>query len=316
MAKTADIGSKRLISLAPTEWARWLTDDVTARALEVVSGEFEFIERANDALVKVESAIHGAFLIANEIQFRPDPRMPLRMRAYTALAEEHFGLPVYPVVVNILPPRSDAPIVACYHSEFRGLLAHQDFKIINLWEVDANLVFEQNLMTLLPFVPVLRDGQTEELLGKAVRLLRTDETLVELEMFLAFFASFALKPDRIVEIMRWDMAILRESPWYDEIVKEGLQLGLQLGLQQGLQQGLGQGIEQGRVEMALHILKHRFGDLAPNLAYRIRRLRAEQLNQLVDVALEAPALETVMTLLTRLARTNGDGTDQAGLSQS
>jgi predicted transposase YdaD len=33
--------------------------------------------------------------------------------------------------------------------------------------------------------------------------------------------------------MRWDMTVLRESPWYEEILKEGLEKGEQQGLQQG-----------------------------------------------------------------------------------
>ena len=49
-AKTADIGSKRLISLAPTRWARWLTGDPTVEALDVLSGEFQWVSRANDVL--------------------------------------------------------------------------------------------------------------------------------------------------------------------------------------------------------------------------------------------------------------------------
>ena len=37
----------------------------------------------------------------------------------------------------------------------------------------------------------------------------------------------------IPQIMRWDMTVLRESPWYQEILKEGLQKGEKQGLQQG-----------------------------------------------------------------------------------
>jgi hypothetical protein len=33
MAKGADIGSKRLISLAPTAWVRWLIGDSTVEAI-------------------------------------------------------------------------------------------------------------------------------------------------------------------------------------------------------------------------------------------------------------------------------------------
>ncbi|XHR80966.1 MAG: hypothetical protein ACFKPT_22375 [Gloeotrichia echinulata GP01] len=38
---------------------------------------------------------------------------------------------------------------------------------------------------------------------------------------LAFFATFVLESALVQEIMRWDMAVLRESPWYQEILREG-----------------------------------------------------------------------------------------------
>jgi predicted transposase YdaD len=165
-----------------------------------------------------------------------------------------------------------------------GIVAHQDFKVINLWEVDVSLVFEQDLTALLPFVPVLKGGQDETVLSRAVIRLRADENIAEMEPLLAFFASFVLSSDVVQRIMRWDMTILRESPWYNEIVKEGLE--------QGLQQGLQQGIKQGQEEMLLRVLVHRFGDLDPELVARIRSLGVDQLRQLVDVALDAPSLET------------------------
>ncbi|HBY95884.1 MAG TPA: hypothetical protein DEP84_18340 [Chloroflexi bacterium] len=283
--KTADIGTKRLVSLAPTPWARWLTGDATVEVLDVLSGEFQWVSRANDVLVKAQSDGHGAFLIANEIQFRPDRRMGARLRAYAALAEERYDLPVYPVVVNILPPRPQVAITTSYRSEFLGLVARQDFKVVNLWEVDVNLVFEQNLVTLLPFVPILNGGQHQAALSRAVTLLRADETIAELEPLLAFFASFVLESEVVRRIMRWDMAVLRESPWYAEILQEGIE----------------QGIEQGQVEMLLHVLARRFGPLPPDLPARIRALRVDQLGQVMDVALEAPALGDVEAFVATLA---------------
>ncbi|MCZ7570599.1 MAG: DUF4351 domain-containing protein [Ardenticatenaceae bacterium] len=239
------------------------------------------MSRANDVLVKAQSAGHGAFLIANEIQFRPDRRMGARLRAYAALAEERYDLPVYPVVVNILPPRPQVAITTSYRSEFLGLVARQDFKVVNLLEVDVNLVFEQNLVTLLPFVPILNGGQHQAALSRAVTLLRADETIAESEPLLAFFASFVLESEVVRRIMRWDMAVLRESPWYAKILQEG--------------------IEQGQVEMLLHVLARRFGPLPPDLPARIRALRVDQLGQIMDVALEAPALGDVEAFVATLA---------------
>ncbi|MFM6135696.1 MAG: hypothetical protein ACKO2Z_11945, partial [Sphaerospermopsis kisseleviana] len=57
------------------------------------------------------------------------------------------------------------------------------------------------------------------------RELRRDEQLQDLEPLLSFFASFVLDIPLVQQIMRWDMTVLRESPWYEEILKEGLQQG-------------------------------------------------------------------------------------------
>lgn len=58
-----------------------------------------------------------------ELQLRYLTRMPKRVRAYSALAEEKFDLPVYPVVVNILPPGPETVISTAYDAEFLGLRA-------------------------------------------------------------------------------------------------------------------------------------------------------------------------------------------------
>lgn len=42
-----------------------------------------------------------------------------------------------------------------------------------------------------------------------------------LEPLLAFFASFVLELPLGQQMMRWDMTVLRESPWYNEILNHG-----------------------------------------------------------------------------------------------
>lgn len=278
-SKTSDIGAKRLVSLAPTAWVRWLTGVETAVSLDILSGEFQWVSRANDVLIKAQSPEYGTFLVANDIQLHPDKRMEKRLRAYAALAEEKYDLPVFPVLVNILPPPSSATKISHrYYSKFMGLVARQDFKVINLWQVDAKLVFDLNLPTLLPFVPVLKEGGNVTAIKKAVSLLRAHENLQELEPLLAFFARFALESEIIRQIMRWDMAILRESPWYNEILEEGRDEGRE------------EGREEGQHEFLLYVLQHHFGLLPIHLKEQINELNSEQMQRLLDVALEAQSL--------------------------
>ncbi len=248
MAKPADIGGKRLISLAPDAWVKWVTQSADVSAGEVLSSEFQWISRESDVVVKAYHPQIGEFLVLNELQLRYNIRLPRRIRAYAALAEEKYNLPVYPVLINILPPSETMVIATGYESQVLGLQARQDYRVINLWEVNAEMVFQQPLPSLLPFVPVLLGGNDVAVVQQAVQLLRADEQLNELEPLLAFFASFVLSTRLVRQIMRWDMAVLHESPWYQEILQQGeirgeirgLLLGIELGLElkfgsQGLQ---------------------------------------------------------------------------------
>ncbi|WP_049790639.1 hypothetical protein [Trichormus azollae] len=70
-------------------------------------------------------------------------------------------------------------------------------------------------------MPILKGGAEEAVVRKAVLKLRENEQLRELEPLLSFFVSFILEIRIVQQIMRWDMTVLRESPWYQAILKEG-----------------------------------------------------------------------------------------------
>lgn len=277
MAKVADIGSKRLINLAPDAWVKWVTQCPEVVAKEILGSEFHWISRETDVLVKAYSATHGDFLILNELQLRYTAQMPLRMRAYTALAQERYRLPTYPVLINILPPPSILSIVSSYEQEFLGLRAIQDYRVINLWEIDAEIVFQQPLPSLLPFVPILRGGGEVSVVQRALQALRADEQLNQLESLLAFFASFVLDTPLVQQIMRWDMAVLRESPWYQEIEQRGIQ--------------------QGARRQLIRVLEQRFGEIPHEVEVRFEGESVEKLENLMDSAIAVSSLEEFVVIL-------------------
>lgn len=277
MAKVADIGSKRLINLAPDAWVKWVTQRPEVVAKEILGSEFHWISRETDVLVKAYSATHGDFLVLNELQLRYTAQMPLRMRAYTALAQERYRLPTYPVLINILPPPSILTIVSSYEQEFLGLRAIQDYRVINLWEIDAEIVFQQPLPSLLPFVPILRGGGEVSVVQRALQALRADAQLNELESLLAFFASFVLDTPLVQQIMRWDMAVLRESPWYQEIEQRGIQ--------------------QGARRQLIRVLEQRFGEIPHEVEVRFEGESVEKLENLMDSAIAVSSLEEFVVIL-------------------
>ncbi len=237
MIKPADVSTKRLISLAPDNWVKWVTQIPDIVAGEILNSEFQWISRESDVLIRVESPQHGKFLVLNELQLRYKPEMPRRMRAYAALAEEKYNLPTYPVLINILKA-SDAEIPTSYELNIAGLRAIQDYRVINLWEVDVNIAFAQPLPSLLPFVPILKGGDNESTIRDALRILRADEQLNQLETVLGFFATFVLDSAIVQQILRWDMALLEQSPWYQEIFSKGEELGELRGRKEELYSGI------------------------------------------------------------------------------
>jgi predicted transposase YdaD len=192
------------------------------------------------------------------------------MRAYAGLAQEKYNLPVYPVLINILPPSESLIICDRFESSIFGLEARQDYRVINLWEVEAELVFEQSLNALLPFVPILKSGGETATIQRALNELRSDERLVELESLLAFFARFVLDSELVSQIMRWDMVVLRESPWYQEILNEGEVKGRQ---------------EEG-VSLVLRQLNRRLGSVSTEMSARIQSLSVSQVEMLGEALLD------------------------------
>ncbi|HIK11932.1 MAG TPA: Rpn family recombination-promoting nuclease/putative transposase [Oscillatoriaceae cyanobacterium M33_DOE_052] len=253
MTNKADIGSKRLISLEPEKWVKWLTAFTDVEVREIVNSEFQWISRESDVLIRAYTPEYGEFLLINELQLYYSGKLPRRIRAYAGLAEEKYQLPVYPVLVNILQS-SSANIPQSYFSEFAGLQARQDYRVINLWEVNAEIVFERSLTALLPFVPVLKGGGAESTVQQALRLLRDDEKLSDLETLLAFFATFVLESSVVQQIMRWDMAVLQQSPWYQEILNQGIQQGREEGREEGLISAIALGLELKFGETALSLM--------------------------------------------------------------
>jgi predicted transposase YdaD len=211
------------------------------------------------------------------------------MRAYAALAEEKYKLQTYPVLINILKI-SNREIPTSFASNFAGLRAIQDYRVINLWEVDVNIVFDVPLPSLLPFVPILKGGENESTIREALRMLRADEQLNQLETVLAFFATFVLESALIQEIMRWDMTVLRESPWYQEILREGEAQGEARGEVRGEVRGIISSIETS--------LEAKFGSDGLELMSLISQISdLEQLKEILRRIVVANTIEDLRDIL-------------------
>ena len=68
--------------------------------------------------------------------------------------------------------------------------------------MEAELVFSENISSLLPFVPIVKGVGEETVVKQALYQLRQEEKLHELEPLLSFFASFVFEIPIVQQIMR------------------------------------------------------------------------------------------------------------------
>ena len=180
------------------------------------------------------------------------------------------------MLVNLLEASTES-ISSSFDQQFAGLRSIQDYRVINLWEVEVDVVFERNLSTLLPFVPILKGGGEEQVIRRALRELRRSSLPGELESMLGFFATYVLDTDLVRQILRLDMAILEQSPLYREMVQRSEQRGIAIGEQRGIAIG-----EQRTTQrVATNML--RMG-MAIEQVFEVTGLSVEQVTQLHESA--------------------------------
>jgi predicted transposase YdaD len=253
-----------------------------AEDCSLLSGEFQTLSRATDALVRVEHSGAGAFLALFEIQLHYILEMPTRLRAYAGLAQETYGLPVYPLLVNILP--YSKPIPTRFELEFLGLYARQDYHVINLWEVAAEEILGQSLTSLLPFVPVMAGGQQPQMLTRAQRGIAADEALrrqrrtEDALTALTIFASFNSEWSVIMEHLGSNMEVLLRSPFYRNVWQQSAE-------------------EEAR-SMILRLLARRFGELGAGAKAQIRALPLERAEALAEDLLDFESPDDLAAWLT------------------
>jgi len=64
-----------------------------------------------------------------------------------------------------------------------------------------------------------------------------------------------------------------------ECVKEWNKESMERGLQKGLQQGLQKGLEKGALQLLMHLLETKFGNLPQDLVLRLKQADEEQILQ-------------------------------------
>jgi predicted transposase YdaD len=205
-------------------------------------------------------------LLHIEFQKRRDSNMADRLWEYNSRAKIKYGLPVWSCVIYLTKDSTpEGPCWWTFPLTDRSVQMF-DFDVVKMWEIPTETLLSLDRLSLLPLLPLTREGLRREVIDRAIDLLmpRGEEPHRNLLSLTYGFASLVFKQED-QEWLQWrfDMLydILRESPAFQRMAQEGKREGLEQGRVEGLEQGRAEGLSMLR-EMAANLLVTRFSNAA------------------------------------------------------
>ena len=250
MAKPWDESLKKLVQADPQTFINWFVPEAAftaARPLELKNWTLEV-----DALLEVQ--VKGQEMLVHfEFQTHNDPEMAERLLRYNVLARSEHRLPVLSCVIYLLASgeASPSPLSWMLPTDQEVLRFH--YQSIALKALLPEEVMRTGLTGLLPLLPLTQNGARREIVetmfsrllaAKKIELVPIGYTLASL----AFSRENPGDQDWLFRRFHEMHDILRETPIYQEILKEGREEGLEQGLQRGQLEALRQAVGERVVE--------------------------------------------------------------------
>ena len=198
-------------------------------------------------------------LVHFEFQTYNDSTMSERMLRYNVLIRSEYDLPVLSCVIYLLRDGNvPVPPLSWMVPTGHKVLDFY-FESIELGEWPPEVLLQRGEPGLLPLLPLTRGGASREVAMKMFSDLKAAGR-TELIVIGATLASLVFSRENIVDLpwlhrrLREMHNILRESPYYQEILQEGREVGLEEGLEKGHKEGKLEGLR----ETLLAIVQTRF----------------------------------------------------------
>ena len=241
----------------------------TELSLEPIRADSLILEQSEDLVLHLE------------FQTEPDENMGFRMLDYRVRVYRRFPTKTMYQFVIYLKPTSSALV---YQDSLQfGETSHR-YRVIRLWEQSSEVFFKKG--GLLPLAILTKSEEQIIRLQEVAKRLDTIENpgmRANLMAATAVFAGLVMEPEMIKTILRSEM--MKESAFYQEILREGLQEGRQQGRQEGRQ--------EGEVSLLRRLLVKRFGSVSESLESRLTQATIADLELWSDRLLEAKTLTDI-----------------------
>ena len=273
MNKPFDATLKHLIDAFAADWIGAFAPQIglpsTARA-DPLDAELSTVQPSVDKVFRLRPPETG--LLHFEAQSSWDGTFPDRLLVYNTRLEHRYGGPVYTIALLL---RRDAEarnltgtLIRTYPDGSEYL--RFNYKLIRLWELSADLLFEAGLGAL-PLALLTDDAKPrlQELVTRFAERVEHDAPDRETSNLLLTcgFILLGLRYDQD-DIRKLFSGVQRmtESSTYRWI----LESGRAEGQGQGIGQGIGLGIVQGEQTALITMLEERFGTISQQIVERIK----------------------------------------------
>jgi hypothetical protein len=175
----------------------------------------------------------------------------------TALALK-FRMPVETVLILLVEKNAPVNVPDFCRIELGSFSLAASFRVARMWEIDPQIVFQANRISLLPWVTLMAcPGQELDQAAARVAASRNPRTTAE------FMLLGGLRYDKNdlasmlgrMGSMLLSQEIIEQSWFYQEILEKGMKDGIQKGIEKGIVQGIERGIEQGVIAGRLEELR-------------------------------------------------------------
>ncbi len=286
--KPWDGKSKRVLTEIPQDTVDWLLPG--AKFVSNLSPELEDETIYADLLFEVRINRKRALLHV-EIQRNRHSHMAERMWEYNHRATKKYRCAVSSGVIYLI---DDGKVASTpFTKEFpTGRIIHTfDFDVVKLWEIPTEYFGQQDLIGLLPFSPLTKDGARRETVDDVISQLAPpgEEPKKELLVLTFGLASLILITEAdqqsLVRRIGEMYDFLYDTPVYQDIMRQGREKGLLEGLEVGRQEKI-----QELREMLLEVILELFP--------KIRVPAKEQVDAITDTLLLRQLIVKIVTFKT------------------
>ena len=196
-----------------------------------------------------------------EFQRRHDNQMGRRVWEYNASATFLYNVPVYSFVMYLRP---DEPIVEppfAFYGPDDTLLNVFYYENIKLWEVEAHVLKQKGLESLLPLLPLTKHGAQRDTVEEMITLLLEHEQRDLLPLGYAFAALVFEQGEELQWLKERfnSMQELFEESWaYREMVGKGITIGKEEGIKEGKEEGFMLGRLEEERQLLIGLISKRY----------------------------------------------------------